>query len=264
MRCAYCSEECSPTREHVWPEGFLDRVRKTGQGFAHYSPKSGVVHGADYIVRDVCTTCNNIKLSGLDQYFCALYDQYFYDPKGSDAVVEFFYDFDLLLRSLLKIAYNTARSAGSETKPFERTTKYILDGGTSPNGIALIAELVSPSYVAATPWSTPHEIRPTAYRSARGLLKTQNAEAVLVRIVAVGSFFFHLLLARDQNNLDPFGAAVSEFLASIRGTTLVDPSKPSIMLRSSPQDSLRSMMPLLNAKWEQLREFFDLRRKADN
>src|SRR5262249_13651963 len=88
MRCAYCSEECSLTREHVWPEGFLDRVRQT-EDYAHYSPKSGVVHGADYTVRDVCATCNNIKLSGLDQYFCALYDQYFYDPKGPNSVVEF-------------------------------------------------------------------------------------------------------------------------------------------------------------------------------
>ncbi len=96
MRCTYCNEECSPTREHVWPECFLERVGKTGQNFAHYSPKSGLVHGADYIVRDVCATCNNIKLSVLDLYFCALYDHYFHEPKGSDAVVEFFYDFDLL------------------------------------------------------------------------------------------------------------------------------------------------------------------------
>jgi len=99
------------------------------------------------------------------------------------------------------------------------------------------------------------------YRSARGFLKTKNGAGVLVRIVAVGSFFFHLLLTRNPNNLDPFGAAVSEFLAGIRGSTLVDPSKPSIVLRSSPQDSLRSMMPLLNAKWEQYREFFDRKKK---
>jgi len=260
MLCAYCGLENKPTREHVWPEGFLARV---GKGFAHYSPKSGRVHGADYIVRDVCATCNNVKLSVLDAYFCSLYDKYFYDSKGSDTIIEFFYDFDLLLRSLLKIAYNTARSSGSEMRPLEKTASFILDGGKAPDGVVLVAELVSPSYImdGANPGSAPVEVRPTMYRSCRGLLQTQSGESVLVRIVAVGSFFFHILLARDQDNLVQFSSAVSEFLTGITGSALVDPGKQSVVLRSSPQDSLSSMMPLLTAKKEQYGKFFESRRK---
>ena len=244
----------------MWPEGFLARV---GKGFAHYSPKSGRVHGADYIVRDVCATCNNVKLSVLDAYFCSLYDKYFYDSKGSDTIIEFFYDFDLLLRSLLKIAYNTARSSGSETRPLENTASFILDGGKAPEGVVLVAELVSPSYIrdGANPGSAPVEVRPTMYRSGRGLLQTRNGESVLVRIVAVGSFFFHIILARDRDNLVQFSSAVSEFLTGVTGATLVDPGKQSVVLRSSPQDSLSSMMPLLTAKKEQYGKFFESRRK---
>ena len=84
---------------------------------------------------------------------------------------------------------------------------------------------------------------------------------MLVRIVAVGSFFFHIILARDRDNLVQFSSAVSEFLTGVTGATLVDPGKQSVVLRSSPQDSLSSMMPLLTAKKEQYGKFFESRRK---
>ena len=58
-----------------------------------------------------------------------------------------------------------------------------------------------------------------------------------------------------------FNSAVSEFLAGVKGSTLVDPSKQSVVLRSSPQDRLSSMMPLLTAKKEQYGKFFESRRK---
>src|SRR5688572_21591733 len=132
MLCAYCGLESVPTRDHVWPKCFLEKV---GRGsHAHYSPKSGKVHGADYLVKDVCAACNNNKLSVLDTYFCNLYDKYFCLPRDSDSVVEFSYNFHLLFRSLLKIAFNTARSASTEVQPLVRLAKYVLDGGSTPEG----------------------------------------------------------------------------------------------------------------------------------
>jgi hypothetical protein len=258
--CAFCRQEKKLTKEHVWPSCFLDRV---GRENAHYSPKSGKVHGADYIVRDVCSECNNVHLAELDKYFCDFYDRHLSVPLGADQAVSINYAYDQLCRVLLKIAYNTARNAGSESAPFRRLLPYILHGGKCPSGVALIAELVSPSYILDTggPNDVVKEIRPTMYRSARGLLRTLHGGTVLVRVVAVNSFFFHLILSRDPEDLQSFEMAKAEFLSGIRGTVSVDPEGQTVHLRSSPQDSLSSMLPLISANRDQYRKFFDHRKK---
>ena len=94
--CAFCGQKRKVTKEHVWPRCFMNRV---GRGNAHYSPKSGQVHGADYVVRDVCSQCNNNCLTELDNYFCDLYDEYLSFPRGSNEEVILKYDYNLLCRS---------------------------------------------------------------------------------------------------------------------------------------------------------------------
>jgi len=255
-KCAYCGNPGPFSREHVWPECFLNQLKDR---YAHYSPKSGKVHGGDYVVRDVCLSCNNQKLSKLDNYFCSLYDLYFKNTRGSDEVVVFEYEYDLLARALLKIAFNTARSAGSETEPLEQMAGYILEGSPRPRGLAVIGELVSPTYIEdrSRPISVMKEIRPTLYRSALGLLRAPHSFAVLVRIVAINSFFFHILVSRESENIDSFFDAVREFLGGIRGTVLLSETHNHIVLRTSPQDSISSMLPLISAKKFEYRRFFD-------
>jgi len=257
--CAFCGRERSLTKEHVWPSCFLERI---GKGFAHYSPKSGKVHGADYIVRDVCKECNNVHLAALDDYFCTLYDKVLSKPLGPNSSVIFHYDYNLLCRVLLKIAYNTARSGGSDSEPFIRLREYILYGGACPQGVALITEIVSPSYIEDNtgPVVAIKEIRPTMYRSILAGLMTPHGNAVLARIVAVNSFFFHLLLARDDRDFNSFEKAKAEFLSKVDGTVALDSNSTEVRLRSSPQDSLSSMLPLLKANKEQYAKFFKKRK----
>jgi len=250
------------TKEHVWPSCFMDRI---GRGSAHYSPKSGNVHGSDYVVRDVCSECNNVHLAELDKYFCDLYDRHLSVLLGADEAVVLNYNYDLLCRVLLKIAYNTARSAGSESAPFRRLLPYILRGDRCPSGVALIAELVSPTFIEdrSGPIPVVKEVRPNMYRSALGQLLTPHGSAVLVRVVAVNSFFFHLLTAKGPDELQSFELARAEFLTGIRGSVPLDPDAGVVYLRSSPQDGLSSMLPLITAKRNQYREFFNSKKKQD-
>jgi len=244
------------SREHVWPSCFLDRLKDRA---AHYSPKSGKVHGGEYIVCDVCETCNNEKLAPLDSYFCSLYDTYFLHTRGFNEEVLFEYDYDLLARALLKIAYNTARSAGSETAPFARISDYILNGSIRPYGFAVIGELVAPTLLTEYNGSTviAKEIRPTMYRSALGKLISPHGHSVLLRIIEVNSFFFHLLIAREPFDQRTFDKAVQEFIDRVSGTVLLQPVCRSTILRTSPQDSLRSLLPLLRRKHKEYKEFFE-------
>ena len=61
------------------------------------------------------------------------------------------------------------------------------------------------------------------YRSALGQLLTPHGTAVLVRVIAVNSFFFHLFLVRDPEDLESFDMAKTEFLSGIRGTVSLGP-----------------------------------------
>jgi hypothetical protein len=47
----------------------------------------------------------------------------------------------------LKIAYNSARSAGSPLEPFESVKRYIIGLDQRPGQVAVFVEVVSPSVV---------------------------------------------------------------------------------------------------------------------
>lgn len=256
--CAYCDQKNKLTKEHVWPNCFLHRI---GRNHAHYSPKSGHVHGSDYLVRDVCTVCNNEHLAELDAYLCLLYDKYFYKPLDAGGEIKFIYDYNLLSRVMLKIAYNTARSAGSEIEPFLKFREYILSGNDCPTGFSLIVEVVSPSYISDQDGNFK-KIMPLMYRSALGKLLSPHGKYVLVRVIAINSFFFHLILNKNDSNLEKFNLATEEFLNNVVGTQLVNPTNDLIDLKTSPQDSLSSILPLLIAKRDDYRKFFDKKKQG--
>ena len=254
--CAYCGKKGRLTKEHVWPSGFHDRV---GRGTAHFSPLSGKVHGADYIVRDVCPACNNERLSALDSYFCQLYDDYLSVPRGFDETVVFEYDGALLPRALLKIAFNSARSARSELGPFMPLRGYILNGGMQPPGFAATAELVSPTYLEnnSGPLPVVTEVRPTAYRSILGQLSTPHGDAALLRTVAVNSFYFHMLLKREEATPEDFTAAAIELPNTVKGVVPLSADGGSVTLRSSPQDGVSTLLPQYLSHRDQYRAFYE-------
>jgi hypothetical protein len=107
-KCAYCGENSALTNEHVFPECF----RKTFDAISFAKTQSGdkAVFSA-LEIGDVCSLCNNARLSPLDTYLCSLNDKYFVNLVHSGDRVRFQYDYDLLLRMLPKIGYNVARAS---------------------------------------------------------------------------------------------------------------------------------------------------------
>ena len=69
---------------------------------------------AELTIADVCGACNSGFLSRLDAYGAGLWDKFFdFVPRPGEAV-RFGYDFDLLARWLLKLAYNVGRARRSK------------------------------------------------------------------------------------------------------------------------------------------------------
>jgi len=141
--CAYCGATRDLSREHVFPECLYERIDDTV--LVNVRGKTEKVVNSQLTVRDVCAPCNNGPLSVLDAYFCNLYDTYFNSLIRAGECVKFSYDFDLLLRCLLKIGFNMARARGWSFAPSMQVRHYVLGRAARPRGLHLYLQLVIPS-----------------------------------------------------------------------------------------------------------------------
>jgi len=190
--CAYCGSDGPFSREHIWPRGIIKRVPDYD---ARYFGNPDKVLSAEHTIRDVCTACNNGVLSELDAYGCRLFDDYFHLTDIRGAPVNFRYDFDLILRWLLKISYNASRSVGIDTEYLQRCVPYILGAEDTIKDVWLLAVLVEP--VTGIIRGVYDELPPYGVRAAR----VETAEDVplpfIVRLVAVNAFYFLLVITKD-------------------------------------------------------------------
>lgn len=258
-RCAYCDGPGPFTRDHVWPEGFLSR---TGRTAAHFSHQSGRAHGADYVVADVCSRCNNGVLSELDTYFCALYDEFFAEVRGFDSTVTFRFQFDQLSRAILKIAFNSARAGGSDHEYLKQIRAYIVTGHSRPTQLAVFLEIVSPSLVEDQSSGGARVVLPAnLYRSAVTKLLTPHGARVRTRIVAVNSFYFHLVLLAFAMTDEDFEEAADELGQYIKGVVRLHPDAGEATLTTSPQNAISSLAPHIQRHSATYREFFNRKKK---
>ena len=257
--CAYCGDDTAITRDHVWPEAFLSRL---GRRCAHFSHQTSKAHGADSVVSDVCKVCNNGPLSVIDNYFCGLYDSYFSIEYGFADEVEFHYNFDLLARALLKISYNSARSAGSDWTILSTLRGYVLNGIPQPVQFAMFGELVSPALlVDATTGEPVRIVSPVGtYRSCISSVTGQIGDQVYCRLITIGSFWFHLVLPRQEMSDDQFEANAVGFAAVLGEIVRVTASNEIVTLRTSVRDGVSSIAKHVVENGEAYRKFYMRRR----
>lgn len=254
-QCAYCGKLSELSREHVWPRCLLARRRWR---HAHFSPASQKVHGADYVVRDVCKSCNNVSLSKVDLYLCRLYDMYFAEPKQFGGSSLFFFDEDVLLRALLKISYNSARYASSEVEPFHRFRGYILGEAVRPTGVCLLLDLVSPTRITSQHIPDLFDIYldQIGYRSCRVDILGPAGNYVYMRMIGINSFYFYLIIARSEDHAVECSNFKSEFVKIMPGVSDVMGKHGFIPLRSTGRDGLSSMLPHLFDYMEEYDRYF--------
>jgi hypothetical protein len=138
---------------------FLSRNRPLDRTIIDHRRRQ-VRRGVITSVRDVCGACNGGILSRLDAYAADLDREYFTRAVGFSPVVRFKYDFDLLLRWLLKISYNDDRSGAPpyEAEPF---VPYILGREQIPHlRTKLLLGLIEPSHTSQQERSTPQTVEP--------------------------------------------------------------------------------------------------------
>lgn len=145
--CAFCGVGKELTNEHVFP----DCLQKTFEPITPTTTPAGekaILSALE--IHDVCALCYNGPLSQLDTHFCELNDLYFSKILKPGNRIRFQYDFDLLLRILLKISYNVARARKWPVEQWQEVTQYILGKAPCPVGFHIFLQLMVPTPVEKT------------------------------------------------------------------------------------------------------------------
>lgn len=198
--CAYCNKAAPLTKEHLWPRGIITRSRIN----TSYFGKLEKFVDAELTIKDVCASCNNGPLSALDRYICELFDSQFNRQIPPRQSRTFIYDYERLLRWLLKISYNTARANGTTIDVLAKYSQYILQGGTPPNDVSVRLELIHPSANPNwTPGANGMEIIPAkSIRCCRIEMPEAPLPDATVRLVAIYGYYFWLVFVPDRLNAE--------------------------------------------------------------
>jgi hypothetical protein len=141
--CVYCGRGTDLTNEHVIPECYHEASGETISIVQTPTEDKAIPNPQE--IGDVCATCNSGPLSRLDSYFAALNKEYFAAIVYPGDRIRFRYDLDLLLRFMLKIGYNVARTRKWPLQIFQEARAFILGKEPCPSGFRIFLQLLIPT-----------------------------------------------------------------------------------------------------------------------
>jgi hypothetical protein len=186
-KCAYCNLDKKLTKEHIWPKCIITRMPELSLKFLD---SKKIVTGSELVISDVCAECNNKYLSPLDSYLCSLYDKYFINYFEEKTPFIFEYNYDLLLRTILKITFNSSRTVSRLDNEFEKFRNYILYGGENREDVIIKLDIVTPTLING------ERIYPKSARCGKIKIEAENNNFIL-RMISINSFYFYVILSKD-------------------------------------------------------------------
>ncbi|MGG2731368.1 hypothetical protein ACQYZU_26975 [Pseudomonas aeruginosa] len=190
-KCAYCGKSEKLTKEHIWPSTLIRKY----ENLLTYNKNEDKFYKGDAVIKDVCSECNNVHLSKLDSYLSDIFDAHLKRilTPGESALLN--YDYDKLLRALLKISFNSARASASEKiiKAHQKFATYILEGIHRGN-IMLRLQIVTAVRATNLQENTEEMVMPEILRCADIAYDGALANRFMIRMIAVNSFWFYIII----------------------------------------------------------------------
>ena len=199
-----------PTKEHIWPAGIL---RQKGAPNFALTPGGKRFYEGEPQIKDVCAECNNNKLSALDAYLVYSYANQFSKKIVFRQPTNFSYKYDLLLRSLLKIAYNSHRANNdkSQIALFGKIKGYILRGSSRPQADIRL-QIVTESKVAIGGDEIIYS--PDQFRSVMLNLEPNSPSKIISRLIVLNSYWFFVTVDPESAGRKSINEAVSRLEGS--------------------------------------------------
>src|ERR1019366_8468091 len=229
--CAYCGRT-GLTREHLFPRGFFDRTGGTAEYAANI--KAGAadkILSIEPTIADVCGNCNNGVLSQLDSYFLALFDRYFINVVVSGEQIDLDFNFDELLRWLLKMGYNMGRARQWDgTQNLAACKEYIRFGEPRPGNITVLLQATAPGLIRGQQRTEfPPEVFTVNAMRIPGII--ENFAFVLH--VGIRCYQFYILFNLPEVNGSERHRRVRGFQRIFRGAYEICPSRPVMKIYPS-------------------------------
>ena len=200
--CAYCEQDKSLTKEHVIPNWYINFNKSDyDMHYLERSPKKFIDSASTK--KDVCSTCNNNALSDLDSYGKELYEQYFGNFIYAGETPEFTYNYQRLVKWLLKCTYNSARVHNTDLEILSEYKGYFITDKPLPDDLivyfstlspALFIEDASPKIASRSDETEAIEFK--AFRLGIFRLKDFNTINWCFRSVIINSYVFYLCVPK--------------------------------------------------------------------
>lgn len=259
--CAYCGPtDGKITREHIIPKFIYDHYEENNYKVSGWNEYAKKTVGGEFKIKDVCEKCNNELLGELDNYA-----SHFLRQNGilTDVFlqesIKLTYDYDMLLRWLLKISFNAVRIEGSHAHIFSTSINYILHSDS--NGMRdfeVIVQLLPPVQHSAEklirlqeigiPVSSCGKTNPLIVRIGKAHIKDSNG-GFITRTVIIGALVFYLFIYADNQTQDFRNQVLEVFLYKLKSGTIMRRGSASINLTAGKMTWIDSYGPsFLRAK----------------
>ncbi|WP_207239426.1 hypothetical protein [Pseudomonas sp. GW456-L15] len=146
VACAYCSKEEKLTKEHLVPSWYIrENIAPADKSFFLERVGSKFI-SSDPQVKDVCATCNNVKLGALDDYGKYVYNSLFCVDYFDGEKVKISVEHEKFVRWLLKISYNCARIHSNDVDLLGEYSKQMIGEEPLSKDVIVFSMMVSPTF----------------------------------------------------------------------------------------------------------------------
>jgi len=241
--CAYCIMPLTKktrSREHIIPNGLL-KITPNSLNYQRDQKK----FLKESLIGDVCVNCNQGVLSSLDQYVIEMYKAQFCHLVEANQAIQFTYEFDQLVRWLLKVSYNAARFSKIDTSPLKECVPYIIGKATKPLHLTVFVQLIAPITLSPYERATTKlkRLEPLFIRPCHLNEEVFSPHFRLARMMELNSYCFYMLLPRKRSvsneQWEKSCAFVHSYFNGLQQLTGENQMEPTTMtLRTSSQSLL--------------------------
>jgi len=210
-----------------------------------------IVTTAELTIADVCAECNNTKLSLLDNYFCSLYDSHFKNFIEEKKPTKFKYNYELFLRSLLKITYNSSRTKSRIDNEFEKFKDFILNGNQIREDVVIKADIVTPAIIDGK------KLYPNSARCGTISIDT-TVDNFILRMISVNSYHFYMIISKNAEISTEIAETEFKEIFQLIPGTIVHPYQEEIeIINFSSEDAFSINKPSIDLNKEFFNKFMN-------
>ena len=250
--CIYCKKDKKLTLEHVIPN-FLYNYQKSMGSYISWNERAKKALPSEHKIKDVCSDCNNEVLGGLDNHASIMLKETgILTENFTKKTIILNYNYQMLLRWILKVSFNSSRSTNSYHVHFNKYIPYI-NGDTliDPDDAFLLIGLSKPDYIP----DYEKQYFDKLSRDKNGLshpffvklsLIIPINDDFIIRVINIGALVFHLLIFIKNVKLGVRRSKVKSWIKSKKGQQLVLSNKKIMLVKQLDETYLDNIDTIMD------------------